>query len=398
MTAPSIVKKLFPEKTWPRIWIVGGTVRDFLQGKAGEDLDLAAALTQEELISRGFRQVDPVSSAPIWFRHIPGMGKIEVTRLDGEGLLRGDLARRDFTVNALAMSLDGEVIDLFGGIQDLGRKALRACSPASFQDDPVRIFRAFRFEADGWRMESETERMIAEASWEERFRGIPVERFSRELVKALAGRDPGLFFRRMMETSVGGTYLPELFAMGAVPAGPGEKHPEGDLYSHSLEVMQRVAAAVSDPLARFCAFFHDLGKLATDPALYPAHHAHDKSGRDVAGRFCDGLRLPVSWRRALTGTCRLHGYADKWRQLRDSARILVAQQALKAGIADILPLISSADNPRGTGMTGWDRAVGIARMKAADLGIEQARLEAMPAKDRAGFILRNRVEMMRGQS
>lgn len=398
MTAPSIVKKLFPEKTWPRIWIVGGTVRDFLQGKAGEDLDLAAALTQEELISRGFRQVDPVSSAPIWFRHIPGMGKIEVTRLDGEGLLRGDLARRDFTVNALAMSLDGEVIDLFGGIQDLGRKALRACSPASFQDDPVRIFRAFRFEADGWRMESETERMIAEASWEERFRGIPVERFSRELVKALAGRDPGLFFRRMMETSVGGTYLPELFAMGAVPAGPGEKHPEGDLYSHSLEVMQRVAAAVSDPLARFCAFFHDLGKLATDPALYPAHHAHDKSGRDVAGRFCDGLRLPVSWRRALTGTCRLHGYANKWRQLRDSARILVAQQALKAGIADILPLISSADNPRGTGMTGWDRAVGIARMKAADLGIEQARLEAMPAKDRAGFILRNRVEMMRGQS
>ena len=398
MTAPSIVKKLFPEESWSRIWIVGGTVRDYLQGKAGEDLDLAAALTQEELISRGFRQVDPVSSAAIWFRHIPGMGKIEVTRLDGEGLLRGDLARRDFTVNALAMSLDGEVIDLFGGIQDLGRKALRACSPASFQDDPVRIFRAFRFEADGWRMESETERMIAEASWEERFRGIPVERFSRELVKALAGRDPGLFFRRMMETSVGGTYLPELFAMGAVPAGPGEKHPEGDLYSHSLEVMQRVAAAVSDPLARFCAFFHDLGKLATDPALYPAHHAHDKSGRDVAGRFCDGLRLPVSWRRALTGTCRLHGYANKWRQLRDSARILVAQQALKAGIADILPLISSADNPRGTGMTGWDRAVGIARMKAADLGIEQARLEAMPAKDRAGFILRNRVEMMRGQS
>lgn len=398
MTAVSLAKKLFPEETWPRIWIVGGSIRDSLHGKTGEDLDLAAALTPEELISRGFRQVDPVSSAPIWFRHIAAIGKIEVTRLDGEEMLREDLARRDFTVNALAMSLDGEVIDLFGGIQDLGRKALRACSPTSFQDDPVRIFRAFRFEADGWRMDSGTERMIAEASWEGRFRSIPVERFSRELVKALAGKEPGLFFRRMMETGVGGTYLPELFAMGAVPAGPVERHPEGDLFTHSLEVMQRTAVAVSDPLARFCAFFHDLGKLATDPTLYPTHHGHDKAGRDAAGRFCDGLRLPVSWRRALTGTCRLHGYANNWRQLRDSARILVAQQALKAGIADILPLISAADNPHGTGMTGWDRAVGIARMKTADLGIEQGRLEAMPVRDRAGFILRKRVEMMRGQS
>ncbi len=398
MTAASLAKRLFPQETWPCIWIVGGSVRDSLLGKTGEDLDLVAALTPEELTSRGFRQVDPVSSAPIWFRHIPAIGKIEVTRIDGEGMLRGDLARRDFTVNALAMSLDGEVIDLFGGIQDLGRKALRACSPESFQDDPVRIFRAFRFEADGWRMECETERMIAEASWEGCFRAIPVERFSREMVKALAGKEPGLFFRRMMETGVGGTYLPELFAMGAVPAGPVERHPEGDLFTHALEVMQRTAAAVGDPLARFCAFFHDLGKLSTDPALYPAHHGHDKAGRDAAGRFCDGLRLPVSWRRALAGTCRLHGHANKWRQLRDSARILVAQQALKAGIADILPLISAADNPHGPGMSGWDRAVGIAHTKTADLGIEQGCLEVIPAKDRAGFILRKRVEMMRGQS
>ena len=144
MTATSIVKSLFPQETWSKIWIVGGTVRDALKGNDGEDIDLDAVLTPEELTSYGFRPVDPATSAPIWFRRIPEIGKIEITRLSSVDLLADDLTRRDFTVNALAMTLKGEVIDLFGGIQDWEQKRLRACSPVSFQDDPIRIFRAFR--------------------------------------------------------------------------------------------------------------------------------------------------------------------------------------------------------------------------------------------------------------
>ncbi len=195
MTATSIVKSLFPQETWSNIWIVGGTVRDTLKGKDGEDIDLDAVLTPEELASFGFRPVDPVSSAPIWFRHIPEIGKIEVTRLSSADQLADDLTRRDFTVNALAMTLEGEVVDLFGGIQDLDQKRLRACSPVSFLDDPIRIFRAFRFESEEWRMTPETARMITDVTWEQHFTNIPVERFSREMIKALGKGDPERFFR-----------------------------------------------------------------------------------------------------------------------------------------------------------------------------------------------------------
>jgi len=397
MPATSIVKSLFPQETWSNIWIVGGTVRDALKGKDGEDIDLDAVLTPEELASFGFRPVDPVSSAPIWFRHIPEIGKIEVTRLSSADQLADDLTRRDFTVNALAMTLEGEVVDLFGGIQDLDQKRLRACSPVSFLDDPIRIFRAFRFESEEWRMPPETARMITDVTWEQHFTNIPVERFSREMIKALGKGDPERFFRSMVEKNVGSSYLPELFEMKSVPAGPIDKHPEGDLLTHSLQVMQRTVAATVDPLARFCALFHDLGKLETDPALYPKHHGHDDAGKITARKFCDRLCLPAAWRRALMGTCQLHTNANNWHELRDSTRIRMAEQAVKSGIIEILPLVSAADKPCGSGMAGWEMTVRVVQLNTAELGIDQVALEAMPVENRAGFIMQKRIDQLRRQ-
>lgn len=398
MTATSIVKSLFPQETWAKIWIVGGTVRDVLNGKDGEDIDLDAVLTPEELASFGFRPVDPVTSAPIWFRHIPEIGKIEVSRLSSADQLTDDLTRRDFTVNALAMTLDGEVVELFGGIQDLDQKRLRACSPVTFQDDPIRMFRAFRFESEEWRMPPDTARMITDVTWEQHFANIPVERFSREMIKALGKGDPERFFRSMVEKKVGSTYLPELFEMKSVPAGPIDKHPEGDLLTHSLQVMQRTVAVTTDPLARFCALFHDLGKLTTDPALYPKHHGHDDAGKKSARSFCDRLCLPATWRRALMGTCQLHTNANNWHELRDSTRIRMADQAVKSGIAEILPLVSAADKHCGTGMTSWEKAVQTVQMNTLELGIDPSVLAAMPVGNRADYILQKRIDALRRQS
>jgi Poly A polymerase head domain len=172
MNALALVKTLFPENVWPRIWIVGGTVRDRLMGKEGDDIDLDAILTPQELTTCGFRSVDPVTSAPIWFRHIPGIGKIEVTLLGDAGQLTGDIFRRDFTVNTLAMPLDGELVDLTGGVRDLEKKELRACFRESFVDDPIRIFRAFRFQTQGWRLVPETESLITAMAEQARRAGI----------------------------------------------------------------------------------------------------------------------------------------------------------------------------------------------------------------------------------
>ncbi|HEX9078956.1 MAG TPA: HD domain-containing protein [Desulfuromonadaceae bacterium] len=386
---------LFPTASRDRIFLVGGTVRDLLLGREGEDIDLIAALSGDELASAGFRLVKGKSTAPIWFRYDGTFGKIEVTPLTQVDDLAADLAGRDFTVNAIAMGLEGKIIDPLAGKPDLERRVLRACSPRSFLADPVRIFRALRFEAHGWRMSPETEALVREREWASHLAPIPVERFSREMLKALEAPEPERFFRRMLGFNVGESWLPEIFRMPAIPAGPPIHHPEGDLFTHSLQVLERVRTWTDDPLARFCALFHDLGKLASDPADYPKHHGHDKAGFALARPFCDRLRLPSVYRTTLAWTSRLHGMLNRWPELRGSTRVRIAEQALMAGIADILPLVCNADKGVDAEISGWKNAVRIARLSATDLGIDSTCLEAVAAEKRSDLILQKRVEMLR---
>jgi tRNA nucleotidyltransferase (CCA-adding enzyme) len=397
-TIIAFLEKLFPLPTHEHILLVGGSVRDHLLGREGSDIDLVADMDEAELVACGFRRVEPKSTTPIWFRHDHAFGSIEVTLLaDLADALTGDLGRRDFTVNAMAMTLDGEVIDPLGGRCDLEERRLAACSSRTFSDDPLRIFRAFRFEADGWRMTPESEALIREQEWRHGLSLVPVERFSHEMLKALEGAEPERFFTRMLQFDVGQGYLPELFAMPAIPAGPLQHHPEGDLFSHAIQVLQRVARHTDNPLARFCAFFHDIGKLATDPALYPKHHGHDEAGFDLARSLCERLRLSSDYRAALAWTSRLHGLLNKWDELRDSTRLKTAQQALNAGIGEILPQVSQADKPDGLfEREEWDRAVRVATMTTTDLGIDNARLEGIAPEKRPDFILQKRIEILRG--
>lgn len=391
----SFLKSLFPPSCHGRVVLVGGTVRDLLLGKEGQDIDLVAALSAAEFTALGFRLVEPASAAAIYFTHHPVFGTIEVTPLDSMEGLENDLHRRDFTVNAMAMDLDGTRIDPLGGEADVQMRILRACSDQTFSIDPLRIMRAFRFEVDGWCLALETAALIRTEEWSAAFSAIAVERFTAEMVKALAGTTPERFFQRMIEFGVGAQFLPELFRMPQIPAGPLQHHPEGDLLSHSVQVLQRVAALSAEPLPRFCAFFHDLGKLATDPALYPKHHGHDQAGFGMAVAFCNRLRLPSTYRTALAGVSSLHGKANLWDTLRDATKLAMAEQALKAGIVDILPLVALADKADGQPLAGWDEAIRVAGMSARELGVDQEKLEAMPVKNRTAFILQKRVEALR---
>jgi tRNA nucleotidyltransferase (CCA-adding enzyme) len=358
-----------------------------------KDLDLVAALTVDELFTLGFRLVEASSGADIYFCHHPDFGKIEITRINSMDALEDDLRRRDFTINAIAMTLDGTIIDPLKGCDDLGTGLLRACSRETFINDPLRIFRAFRFECDGWRMTPETEELIRQRDWSSCFSTMPIERFSNEMLKALAGTTPEVFFERMIEFSIGAEFLPELFRMPAVPAGPLEHHPEGDLLTHSVQVLQRVAAISEKPLARFCAFFHDLGKLTTDPALYPKHHGHDDAGFKMADSFCTRLCLPASYRKALAWISRLHGKANKWQELRDSTKLKMAEQAIKASIVEILPLVAAADKPGSIPISGWDDAVRIAASSANELGVDIEELETMPIDKRPAFIMQKKIKV-----
>ncbi len=390
------LKSLFPISCHDRLFLVGGTVRDMLLERESRDIDLVTSLSGAELSAHGFRLVEATSGATIYFKHHPEFGKIEATRIESRDALGDDLLRRDFTINAIAMDVSGVRIDPLGGEEDLRLGILRACSEETFRSDPLRLFRAFRFEADGWRMTPETAALIRREKWPEAIGTMPTERFSGEMLKALVLKTPERFFQQMIEFNVGEQFLPELFRMPQVPAGPLQHHPEGDLCTHSIQVLQRVAAASPDPLPRFCGFFHDLGKLATNPALYPKHHGHDTSGFAMAVEFCNRLRLPSLYRRALASVSSLHGKANTWDGLRDSTKLAMADQAIKGGIVDILPLVAAADKPGGLSMAGWEDAVRVALMSTRELGIDQEKLENMPIGNRPAFILQKRVAMLRG--
>lgn len=391
----SFLKQLFPPELQHLVRLAGGSVRDTLLGKGIRDIDLVVVLSGEELQSLGFNFVDAVTTTPIWFRHFPEYGTIEITRLESADRLLEDLTRRDFTLNAMLMTLDGEIIDPLHGQADLKKLLLRPCSPETFLHDPIRIFRAFRFAAEGYCLSAEAEALIRGKRWDEALARLPVERFSREMLHALNGRYPGRFFLSMIETGVGRGVLPELFRMAQIPAGPLQHHPEGDLLTHSLQVLERVTALTPSVPGRFCGFFHDIGKLSTDPALYPRHHGHDEAGFKSAEAFCRRLALPSDYGRALAWTSRLHGNVNRLAELRPATRLRIASQAVRGGIAELLPLVSKADKPGNDISAEWRELLTVVTMNMAALGVEPDKLAAMKPEKRSEFILQQRVEFMK---
>lgn len=405
---------------WPaglhgRLFLAGGAVRDHLLRAPRNDADMVALVSPDILTKLGFVRIDGVSTEPIWARTVAGVGRMEVRPIDPALPLEKELARRDFSINAIAMRLDGTLIDPLGGAAALRQKRLTACSPQAFTDDPIRLFRAFRFECAGYAMDEGTKRLIFGHEWEGALRRIPVERFSREMEKAFGLEKPRLFFTAMREHNVGRGYFPELFQMAKVPAGPKEYHPEGDMLTHSLEVLERAAALSPDPLARFGAFMHDIGKLLTDPAQYPKHHNHDKAGVPLAKKICARLRLPGDWVKTAMASSSLHQTAGLWPGLRDATKLRLAESAARQGMERRLPVIVRAD--RGNfDDAQWAHAVNAASMTVKELGIDPRIFEEckdddwcknecplhkrgkkcpMPVPDRVSFLTQRRVEKYR---
>jgi tRNA nucleotidyltransferase (CCA-adding enzyme) len=293
------------------------------------------------------------------------------------------------------MTFDGNILDPLGGRDDLAERTLRACSAHSLLNDPGRIFRALRFECEGWRLDHDATTDILSRDWSDHLRTVPVERFSQEMLKALIKEEPARFFRRMLELRVGESYLPEIFRMPEVPAGPLQYHPEGDLFTHAMQALERMSLLSPDVTARFCALFHDLGKLATAPEEYPKHHGHEEAGAERAAAFCKRLRLPVSLQRALQATCRFHGNGNHWQELRESTKIKMAQGAIKGGIEKILPMVVSADS--GGVLPGWEETVRIASMNAAQLKIDPTLFSdpSFPPENCQQILMQRRVELLK---
>jgi len=292
-------------------FLVGGAVRDRLLGNPVHDRDwVVVGATEAALLERGFRPVG--RDFPV-FLHPKTQEEYALARTErkaGKGhrgfkvhaapsvTLDEDLARRDLTINAMAMDSNGRLIDPWGGEADLKQRLLRHVSPA-FADDPLRVLRVARFHARfapaGFRIALPTLALMNRMVRAGELDHLTPERVWLETEKALASASPATYFRSLRQCGALAVLFPEIEALFGVPQTP-HYHPEIDSGVHSLMVLEQAARLSKRVDIRLAALLHDLGKALTPPAKWPRHIGHESAGVPLIRAFCERLRVPTRYR------------------------------------------------------------------------------------------------------
>jgi poly(A) polymerase len=341
--------------------LVGGSVRDALLGRLGHDLDFTTDARPDDIerlvtgwaeaiwdVGREFgtiaAQKDGYTLEITTYRseaYDPSSRKPDVVFGDS---IDGDLIRRDFTVNAMALSLpDGVFIDPHGGLRDLAaRRLMTPGTPeASFDDDPLRMLRAARFASQ---LEFAVEPVVigAMTAMAERITIVSAERVRDELVKLTVGANPRRGFELLVDTGLAEHVLPELPKMQLTA---DEHHRHKDVYEHSLTVLDQAVAletsheptSAPDFVLRFAALLHDIGKPKTrrfEGEGRVTFHHHEVVGAKMVAKRMRALRFSNDEIDAVSRLVelhlRFHGYGSgEWtdaavrRYVRDADDLLV---------------------------------------------------------------------------
>jgi len=311
-----------------RAWIVGGCVRDTLRGQAVNDWDVATTALPEK-VQKVFRRVIPTGIDHGTVTILWKGGAYEVTTLRGEGAytdgrrpdsvvfvedIDRDLARRDFTVNAIAYDpVDGRVADPFDGLSDMRRKVLRAVGVPSerFQEDGLRILRGARFVATlDFELEQDTEAAFRGAL--DTFRKVSPERVREEWLKAMKARAPSRAFEVMRRTGILEVTYPELLEQVGCEQNQWHAY---DVWGHTMRVLDESAP---DPVERIAALLHDVAKPRTramsDKTGDWTFYHHEKVGADMAERWLRDYRFSNHERDLVVGLIRHHliCYTSEW--------------------------------------------------------------------------------------
>ncbi len=226
--------------------------------------------------------------------------------------LKGDLGRRDFTVNAMALNLIpdhfGKLVDEYGGLQDLQDKILRTpLDPVkTFDDDPLRMMRAARFSAQ-LEFKLVPEAMQAIQSQVERISIVSQERVTDEIIKTLKTQQPSLGFYVMQEAGLLPLVFPEIAVLGGVEDRDGQRHK--DVFHHTLKVVDNAAERTDKMEVRFAALVHDIGKPATKKFINGtgwSYHGHEELGRKMMNVVGKRMRLSRKLTAYLKRMTRLH--------------------------------------------------------------------------------------------
>jgi tRNA nucleotidyltransferase (CCA-adding enzyme) len=311
-----------------RGWVVGGCVRDLLLGREVSDWDIATDALPEEIV-KIFPRVIPTG-----IQHgtvtvmVKGRG-YEVTTLRGETSYSDgrrpdavnfvddivkDLARRDFTINAIAIDpTNGHVVDPFDGQRDLAARLLRAVGVPEerFSEDGLRVLRAARFVATlEVELDPATERAIRPTL--DTFRRVSQERVRDEWVKAMKAKKPSRAFEVMRTTGILDITCPELLLGVGLEQNKWHAY---DVWRHGMECLD---ACKGDPILRIAAMLHDVGKpqsrAFSDKTNDWTFYDHDRIGAEIAEPICTRLKFSNDDRARICGLVRHHlfHYTDEW--------------------------------------------------------------------------------------
>ncbi len=313
-------------------FIVGGCVRDLLLGKDASDWDVTTDAKPEE-VRKIFPRVIPTGIAhgtvTVLMPSREGAKPFEVTTYRGEGAysdgrrpdsvefvrdITQDLARRDFTVNAIALDPDdGKIVDPFGGEKDLAARVLRAVGVPleRFREDGLRVLRAARFTATlDFTLDPETERAIEPSL--DVFRKVSQERVRDEWIKSMKAKRPSRAFDVMRENGILAITCPEM--LEGVGMEQNKWH-AFDVWKHGMECLD---GCVGDPILRISAMLHDVGKprsrAFSDKTKDWTFYDHERIGAEIADPICQRLRFSNDERARIVHLVKNHlfHYTDEW--------------------------------------------------------------------------------------
>lgn len=326
-----------------KIFLVGGAVRDQLLGLEIKDKDfLVVGSTPDAMLAQGFKEVG--NDFPVFLHPKTGeeYALARTERKSGKGYkgfsvdfsseitIEQDLIRRDLTINAIAQAEDGEIIDPFNGQQDLKNKILRHVSPA-FAEDPLRVLRVARFAARfhhlGFTIAPETRALMQELSKNE-ISALTAERVWQETHSALTTDAPWIYFEVLHECGALKVLIPELDKLWGIP-NPKRWHPEIDTGVHTMMVLEQAAKKTTDPVIRFAALFHDLGKGETPREEWPHHKGHESAGVPVIQKACKRLKTPKEYQELAVQVSRYHLHCHKMFEIRPNT-VLKVLKGLKS--------------------------------------------------------------------
>ncbi len=229
--------------------------------------------------------------------------------------LEEDLARRDLTINAMAETEEGKLIDPFNGQADLKLGVLRHVSDA-FAEDPVRILRAARFAARfNFTIAPETLALMKKMVSNGEVNALVPERVWAETHKALTTDCPHLFFKILRDCGALACIMPEVDALFGIPQ-TAKYHPEIDTGIHTLMAVEQAAKLTPDTMVRFSALVHDLGKGSTPAEILPSHRGHELAGLPLIKQLCERLKVPKKYQSLALAVGEYHLHMHKMYELK----------------------------------------------------------------------------------